>query len=109
MTRVIRARKTQITKPKLISQLSLGGDGTVSGFVLDPDAPEHRFTIDILLDGLVLKTAYADAFAPGCSELDRSSTCGFAVSIDIDLLHAAHHLSARSRQSRNSRRPAHRP
>jgi GT2 family glycosyltransferase len=95
MTRVIRARKAQITKPKLISRLALGDDGTVSGFVFDPDAPEHRFTIEILLDGLVLKTAYAAAFVPECSELDRSNTCGFAVSIDIELLHAARHLSAR--------------
>ena len=95
MTRVIRARKSQITNPKLISRLALGDDGTVSGFVFDPEAPERRFTIDILLDGLVLKTAYADAFAPECSELDRNNACGFAVSIDIDLLRAARHLSAR--------------
>lgn len=96
MTRVVRTRKAQIAKPtKLVSRLALGDDGTVSGFVFDPKVPEHRFTIDILLDGLVLKTAYADAFAPEYLELDRSNTCGFAVSIDIDLLRAARHLSAR--------------
>jgi GT2 family glycosyltransferase len=94
MARVIRARKAPIAKPEMVSRLALGDDGTVSGFVFDPEAPERRFTVDILLDGLVLKTTYADAFAPECSQQDQS-TCGFAVTIDPELLRAAHHLSAR--------------
>ena len=95
MTRVIRSRKARIARPKLVSRLALGGDGTVSGFVFDPEAPEHRFTIDILLDGLVLKTVRADAFTPECPEPVLGNTCGFAVSVDTDLLDAARHLSAR--------------
>ncbi|WP_438277301.1 glycosyltransferase family 2 protein [Nitrobacter sp.] len=95
MTRVIPARKLPIAEPGLVSRLALGEDGTVSGFVFDPRAPERRFTVDILLDGLVLKTAHADAFTPECSQQDHSNTCGFAVAIDPDLLRSARHLSAR--------------
>jgi GT2 family glycosyltransferase len=89
------ARKIPIAKPKLVSWLALGDDGTVSGFVFDPETPERRFTVDILLDGLVLTTAYADAFAPEGSQHDQGNTCGFAVAIDPDLLRAARLLSAR--------------
>ena len=34
------------------------------GFVADRNDPTRRFTIDLLLDGLVVKTAYADQFDP---------------------------------------------
>jgi GT2 family glycosyltransferase len=95
MTRVIPARKLPIAEPGLVSRLALGEDGTVSGFVFDPRAPERRFTVDILLDGLVLKTAHADVFTLEYSQQDHSNTCGFAVVIDPDLLRSARHLSAR--------------
>jgi GT2 family glycosyltransferase len=95
MTRIIPVRKLPIAEPELVSQLALSDDGTVSGFVFDPQAPERRFTVDILLDGLVLKTAHADAFAPECCGQDHSNTCGFAIIIDPDLLRAARLLSAR--------------
>ncbi|WP_439924302.1 glycosyltransferase family 2 protein [Nitrobacter sp. JJSN] len=95
MTRVIGARKVPIAKPKLVSWLALDNDGTVSGFVFDPETPERRFTVDILVDGLVLKTAYADAFAPEGSQQNQNKTCGFAVTVDPDLLRAARLLSAR--------------
>jgi len=97
MARVIRARTEPAAKPKLISRLALAQDGTVSGFVFDPLAPERRFTVDILLDGLVLRTAYADSFVPELSRQDRgqSSACGFAVAIAPELLCAAGILEAR--------------
>ena len=95
MARVIQARTEPIAKPKLVSQLALNHDGTVSGFVFDPEAPERRFTVDILLDGLVLKTTYADVFVPELSEQDQNSSCGFAVTLEPDLLRAATLLAAR--------------
>ena len=95
MARVIRARTKPTAKPKLVSRLALAHDGTVSGFVFDPEAPERRFTVEILLDGLVLRTTYADAFVPELSQQGQNSTCGFAVTVEPDLLRAAGLLEAR--------------
>ncbi len=75
MARVIQVRTEPIAKPKLVSQLALAHDGTVSGFVFDPEAPERRFTRSTsCLDGLVLRTTYADAFVPELSQQDHNST-----------------------------------
>ncbi|WP_456779798.1 glycosyltransferase family 2 protein [Bradyrhizobium sp. USDA 3315] len=67
----------------------------MSGFVFDPCTPERRFTIEVLLDGLVLQTAYADVFVPGLSDQCGDGACGFAVSVEPDLLRAANVLEAR--------------
>lgn len=93
--RIIRARRQPVAEPKLVTRLALAQDGTVSGFVFDPQAPERRFTVDILLDGLVLRTTHADAFVPDLPRQDQTSACGFAVTIDPNLLRAARLLSAR--------------
>ncbi len=82
-------------KPKLISRLALAHDSTVSGFVFDPEAPERRFTVDILLDGLVLRTAYADSLVPELFEQGLDGAYGFAVTLEPDLLRAASVLEAR--------------
>ncbi|MGX9427762.1 glycosyltransferase family 2 protein [Bradyrhizobium sp. LeoA1S1] len=82
-------------KPKLISRLALAHDGTVSGFVFDPEAPERRFTVDILLDGLVLRTTYADSLVPELFEQGLDGAYGFAVTLEPDLLRAASVLEAR--------------
>lgn len=95
MARVIRARTETMAKPKLVSRLVLAQDGTVSGFVFDPQTPERRFTVDILLDGLVLKTTYADAFVPALSQQAQNSTCGFAMTVEPELLRTAGLLEAR--------------
>ena len=93
--RIIRARRQPVAEPKLVTRLALGRDGTVSGYVFDPQAPERRFTVDILLDGLVLRTIHADAFVPELAEQVEAGTYGFAVTIDPDLLRAANLLAAR--------------
>jgi len=56
MARVTQARTKPSAKPKLISRLALARDSTLSGFVFDPEAPERRYTVEILLDGLVVRT-----------------------------------------------------
>jgi GT2 family glycosyltransferase len=93
--RIIRARRQPVAEPKLVTRLALAHDGTVWGFVFDAGAPERRFTVDILLDGLVLKTTHADAFVPEFPEQAETGSYGFAVTIDADLLRAANLLSAR--------------
>jgi GT2 family glycosyltransferase len=89
------ARTAPVAKPKLISRFALAHDGTVSGFVFDPEAPERRFTVDILLDGLVLRTAYADALVPELLQQGLDGTHGFAVTLKPDVLRAASVLEAR--------------
>lgn len=92
------ARVTRIAsaaKPKLISRLALAQDDTVSGFVFDPEAPERRFTVDILLDGLVLRTIYADAVVPELSAQGLDGAYGFAVTLEPGLQRVASLLEAR--------------
>ncbi|MCA6107127.1 glycosyltransferase family 2 protein [Bradyrhizobium cenepequi] len=88
-------RTAPAAKPKLISRLALAHDGTVSGFVFDPEVPERRFTVDIVLDGLVLRTAYADALVPELLRQGVDGAYGFAVALEPDLLRAASVLEAR--------------
>jgi O-antigen biosynthesis protein len=95
MASIIRARTKPMAKPQVVSRLALAHDGTVSGCVFDPGAPERRFTVEILLDGLVLRTTYADAFVPELAQQGQNSTCGFAVTVEPDLLRAAGLLEAR--------------
>lgn len=91
-----RATRTEPSvKPHLISRLALARDNTISGYVFDPKAPERRFTVEILLDGLVLRTAYADALVPELFQQGLDGTCGFAVGIEPNLLRAASVLEAR--------------
>src|SRR5262249_8082373 len=82
--------------PAETSHLGLTKDGQLMGYVFDPVCPERRFTVDILLDGLVVATSYADSFVP---ELFKQGvgdgTYGFAVNLDPDRLAAARTLEAR--------------
>ena len=54
MTRVIRARTKRIAESELIGRLSLGRDGTVSGSY-SIRMRRNTASVDILLDGLVLR------------------------------------------------------
>jgi GT2 family glycosyltransferase len=95
MARVTQARTKPSAKPKLISRLALAHDSTLSGFVFDPEAPERRYTVEILLDGLVVRTTYADAFVPELFQQGLDGTYGFAVTVEPDLLRAASIMEAR--------------
>jgi len=95
MARVTQTRSELSVKPNLISRLVLTYDSTLSGFAFDHDAPERHFTVEILLDGLVLRTSYADAFVPELFQQGFDGTYGFAVTIEPDLLRGASVLEAR--------------
>ena len=95
MARVTPARTKPSARPKLISRFALAHDGTLSGFVFDPEAPERRYTVEILLDGLVVRTTYANAFVPELFQQDLDGACGFAVTVEPDLLRSASILEAR--------------
>ena len=95
MAPVTQTRTKLSVKPVLISRLALTRDSTLSGFVFDPEAPERRYTVEILLDGLVVRTTYADAFVPELFQQGLAGTYGFAVTVEPDLLRAASVLEAR--------------
>ncbi|WP_454630019.1 glycosyltransferase [Bradyrhizobium cenepequi] len=63
--------------------------------MFDPEALERCFTVDILLDGLVLRTTYADALVPELLQQGLGGAHGFAVTLEPDVLRAASVLEAR--------------
>jgi len=95
MSSVFRSRARPAIESDLVSRLELARDGTLSGFVYDPKAPERRYTIEIMLDGLVVNTTHADAFVPELSEQGLEASCGFDAMIAPDILRATRTLEAR--------------
>lgn len=85
-----------VAAPAPNSHLTLLEDGTLTGFALDPDNPDRRLTIEILLDGLVAATAYADQFVPELATRGLpDSFHGFALSLPQPVLAASERLEAR--------------
>src|SRR6516162_2440646 len=78
------------------SRCDLLADGRLVGFIFDPEHPERRFTVDVLLDGLVVATTYADKFVAELFEQGvGNGTYGFVVNLAPDLVAAARSLQAR--------------
>ncbi|CCD91747.1 Glycosyl transferase, family 2 [Bradyrhizobium sp. ORS 375] len=78
------------------SRLALLADGTLTGFVVDPNDLERRFTVEILLDGVVVATAHADNFVPELAGLAASDGAfGFVASLPAAQLSAASRVEAR--------------
>lgn len=78
------------------SQLVLVEDGRLAGFAFDPLDLDRRFTIEILLDGMVAMTAYADNFVPELAEQRiGDGTYGFTVNIPATKIAAASRVEAR--------------
>ena len=78
------------------SRCDLLADGRLVGFIFDPEHPERRFTVNVLLDGLVVATTYADKFVPELFEQGvGNGSYGFVVILAPDLLGAARTLQAR--------------
>lgn len=82
--------------PYATSRCDLVEDGRLVGFIFDPKHFERRFTVDALLDGLVVATSYADKFVPELFEQGIDDGCyGFVVSLAPDLVAAARTLQVR--------------
>src|ERR1700758_822665 len=78
------------------SRCDLLEDGRLVGFIFDPKSPERRFTVDILLDGLVVATTYADKFVSKLFEQGiGDGSYGFVVDLAPDLLATSRTLHAR--------------
>jgi GT2 family glycosyltransferase len=72
-------------------------EGSVfAGFVVDPANPSQRFTIELLIDGLVVKTAYAENYVGELASQATGDGCyGFALPVSQSLLENATLAEAR--------------
>ena len=99
MTRASRGQprsKPKSTTEIQVSRLTLAADGTLTGFVFDPEDLGRSFTVDVLLDGLVVTTCHATSFVPELADRGmKDARYGFALSLDPDHLSAASTVEAR--------------
>jgi O-antigen biosynthesis protein len=76
--------------PGLQTSLELLNGSVFTGFVADPARPARRFTVELLLDGLVIGTAYADNYVQDLAEKPIGDGChGFAFSISQSVIENA--------------------
>jgi GT2 family glycosyltransferase len=78
------------------SRCDLLEDARLVGFVFNHDYPERRFTVEVLLDGLVVATCHANRFVPELFEQRiGNGSYGFVVNLDPEVLAAARTLQVR--------------
>jgi GT2 family glycosyltransferase len=65
------------------------------GHVVDPADPHRRFSVELLLDGLVVQTAYADRFSTLVSPPVGDGCYGFVIQVATSLLESACTAEAR--------------
>jgi O-antigen biosynthesis protein len=65
------------------------------GHVVDPAEPERRFTVELLIDGLVVQTAHADRFSGELLPPIGDGCYGFVIPVAAFLLDSAHVAEAR--------------
>ena len=79
-----------------VSRLALAADGTLTGFVFDPEDLGRNFTVDVLLDGLVIATCHAASFVPELANRGmKNARYGFGLLLDPDHLSTACTVEAR--------------
>src|SRR5664279_4830348 len=83
-------RRPPRTDTGLQTSLKLVNGSVFTGFVADPARPTERFTVELLLDGLVIKTAYADSHVKENAKQCVGDGChGFAISIPLSVIENA--------------------
>ena len=65
------------------------------GHVVDAAEPHRRFSVELLIDGLVVQTAYADRFSSMVSPPIGDGCYGFVISVDSSLLESGGLAEAR--------------
>jgi GT2 family glycosyltransferase len=98
VARIVHSRPSarEQDAPAETSRVGLAEDGRLVGFVFDPAFPERRFSVEILLDGLVVATGYADSFVPELFKQGISDgSYGFVVKLGPEQLAAARTVEAR--------------
>jgi GT2 family glycosyltransferase len=76
-----------LAKAPLRAHFAQTGEGEFSGFVCDPLDPNRRFVVELLLDGLPVRLARADAPVPALASEGFGDGCyGFFFSLATQLL-----------------------
>src|ERR1035437_10237442 len=84
------SRRPAESDTSLQTSLELLNGSVFTGFVADPARPAQRFTVELLLDGLVIRTAYADNYIQDVAEKRIGDGChGFAFSISQSVIENA--------------------
>jgi GT2 family glycosyltransferase len=79
--------------PAPLGALVWSHDRSFSGHVLDPDQPQRKFTVELLVDGFVVACARADA---PCPDIAVGDGCyGFSIALAPELLAGAAVVEAR--------------
>ncbi|MEO8883625.1 MAG: glycosyl transferase, partial [Devosia sp.] len=89
-----KSRRTPATS--LVTSFDLLNGSVFAGLVVDPANPSQRFTVELLIDGLVVKTAYADNYVPELALQPAGDGCyGFALSVSQSVIENAQVAEAR--------------
>jgi GT2 family glycosyltransferase len=65
------------------------------GHVVDPADPYRRFSVELLIDGLVVQTAFADRFSTTIAPSIGDGCCGFVIPVATSLLESGGLAEAR--------------
>jgi GT2 family glycosyltransferase len=80
----------------LRSRTVRAGEGQVAGHVLDPEAPDRRFVVELLLDGYPAALGRADHFDPDLAREGFGDGCyGFVLSVAPPALQTARRVEIR--------------
>ena len=93
----VRPRKPTATRDRPLSTAFARVDRDIfTGFVHDPAHPAQKFTVELLIDGLVVATAHSDGLVPTLAEANVGDGCyGFTVGLADHGLDAAKMVEAR--------------
>ena len=91
-----RARRTLTTGNDFKTSFELINGNVFAGFVLDPADPSRRFTVELLIDGLVIDTAYCENYVREIAEQGLGDGCyGFVFTVSPSAVESAKVAEAR--------------
>jgi GT2 family glycosyltransferase len=79
----------QALEPGLRTLLEVVNASVFTGFVVDPVQPDQRFTVELLIDGLVTQTAYAAIYVDDVENRIGDGCHGFAFSVPQSIIENA--------------------
>jgi O-antigen biosynthesis protein len=91
----VPSRHPAASAPRLKMAFARVNANVFVGHVCDPAEPERRFSVELLIDGLVVQTAYADRFTTKLSPSIGDGCYGFVIPVAGSLLESARVAEAR--------------